>query len=40
MAIWNTAREEILSIDSLRRSIGVLNTKSGNIEIIAGKPRK
>ena len=40
MAIWNTAREEILFTDSLRGSIGVLNTKSGNIEIFAGKPRK
>ena len=26
--------------DSLRGSTGVLNTKSGNIEIFAGKPRK
>ena len=40
MAIWNTAREEILFTDSLQGSIGVLNTKSGNIEIFAGKPRK
>ena len=40
MAIWNTAREVILFTDSLRGSIGVLNTKSGNIEIFAGKPRK
>ena len=40
MAIWNTAREVILFTDSQRGSIGVLNTKSGNIEIFAGKPRK
>ena len=40
MAIWNTAREEILFTDSLRGSIGVLNTKSGNMEIFVGKPRK
>ena len=40
IAIWNTAREEILFTDSLRGSIGVLNTKSSNIEIFAGKPRK
>ena len=40
MAVWNTAREEILFTDSLRGSIGVLNTKTGNIEIFAGKPRK
>ena len=40
MAMWNTAREKILFTDSLRGSIGVLNTKSGNIEIFEGKPRK
>ena len=40
MAIWNTAREEILFTDSLRGGIGVLNTKSGNIEMCAGKPIK
>ena len=40
MAIWNTAREEILFTDSLRGSIDVINTKLGNIEIFAGKPRK
>ena len=40
MAIWNTAREEILFTDSLRGSIGILNTKSGNMEIFEGKPRK
>ena len=47
IAIWNTAREEILFIYSLRGSIGILNTKSdnieifaGNIEIFAGKRRK
>ena len=40
MAIWNTAREEILFTDSLRGEIGVLNTKSGNIEMFSGKPRK
>ena len=40
MAIWNTAREEILFTDSLQGSIGVLNTKSGNIEIFSEKPRK
>ena len=39
-AIWNTAREEILFTDSLRGEIGVLNTKSGNIEMFSGKPRK
>ena len=31
MAIWNTAREEILFTDSLRGSNGVLDTKSGNM---------
>ena len=40
MAIWNTVREEIPLTDSLRGSIGVLYTKSGNIEIYARKPRK
>ena len=44
MAIWNTAREEIIFTDSLRGSIGVLNIKSGNIEagieVFAGKARK
>ena len=40
MAIWNTAREETLFTDSLRGSIGFLTTKSSNIEIFAGKPRK
>ena len=40
MATWNTASEETLFTDSLRGSTGVLNTKSGNIEIFAGKPRK
>ena len=40
MTTWNTANEETLFTDSLRGSIGVLNTKSGNIEIFAGKPRK
>ena len=35
MAIWNTAREQILFTDSLQGSIGVLNTTSGNIEIFA-----
>ena len=39
MAIWNTAREDILFTDSLQGSIGVLDTKSGNTEIFAGKPR-
>ena len=40
MAILNTAREEILFIDSLRGNIALLNTKSGHIEIFAGRPRK
>ena len=39
MAIWNTAREEILFTGSLRGSIGVLDTKSDNTEIFAEKPR-
>ena len=40
MAIWNTAKEDILFTDSLRGGIDVLNTTSGNIEMFAGKPRK
>ena len=33
VGLWNSAREEILFTDSPRGSIGVLNTKSGNIKI-------
>ena len=40
MAIWNTAREETPFTDSMRGNTGALDTKSGNIEICAGKPRK
>ena len=38
MAVWNTAKEEILFTDLLLEGIGVLDTKSGSIEIFAGKP--
>ena len=40
MTIRNSAREETLFTDLPRGSIGVVDTKLGTIEIVAGIPRK